>query len=184
MLLKLWTVRPASDYALLQTQGVYVADERFVLPEWRCAYQWMADQLAKKVPPPAGVTVPVWAWYRAHGSLRPKPDLRRSGHLAKGQKGVRIECVLPAEQVLLSSFDGWHAVLNNHCLSLDDAEYENHEHLARTLSAEAFERVKQQSWQGIFDLNLLPDPKIYEVQAVFWQLPWSAVVRVDDFTAR
>lgn len=59
------------------------------------------------------VEFPVWAWYRAHGQQRPKPDLRKRDFLEPGQQGVRIELDLPDEQVPLSSFDGWPAVLNN-----------------------------------------------------------------------
>ena len=50
MLIKLWTVRPESDFSLLQQQGFYTADNVYVMPERRAAYQWMARQLAAKTP--------------------------------------------------------------------------------------------------------------------------------------
>ncbi|MDO4226213.1 DUF3841 domain-containing protein [Neisseria sp.] len=184
MLIKLWTVRPASDFAILQKQGVYTADERYVMPERMEAYQWMSRRLAEKTPAPAGVRFPLWAWYHAHGSKRPKPDLRKRGHLEKGEKGVRIEFLMPETDVLLSSFDGWHAVLNNHFFSLDDQEYEHHENMENKLSAADLQQAKEKSWLRIFDLNLIPNPAIYEIQAVFWQLDLASVVKVDYFTAR
>ncbi|MFD1245008.1 DUF3841 domain-containing protein [Paralysiella testudinis] len=184
MLIKLWTVRPASDYALLQQQGFYSADSRYVLPERAAAYRWMAQQLAEKTPTPAGVDFPLWAWCRAHGSRQPKPDLRKRDHLEKGQPGVCIEFMLPQAQVLLSSFDGWHAVLNNHFFSLGDEEYEYHESLQTRLPPAALAREKQKSWLRIFDLDLLPEPAVYEVQAVFWRLELASVVKVDYFVAR
>ena len=104
--------------------------------------------------------------------------------MEKGGQGVRIELMLPQEQVLLSSFDGWHAVLNNHFLSLTDEEYEQHASMETALSANALKRAKQKSWRRIFDLSLLPDPAVYEVQAVFWRLEMAAVTKVDYFTAR
>ncbi|MGR6981615.1 DUF3841 domain-containing protein [Testudinibacter sp. P27/CKL/0425] len=159
MSLKLWTVRPESDFILLEKQGFYTADSQFVLPEWKDAYQWMSYHLAQKTPAPAGIDVPVWAWQQAQGNKRSKPDLRYGGYLEKGVRGVRIEFMIPEEQVLLSDFDGWHAVLNNFCFSLDDAEYDYHERLENELSASEFEQIKQQSWLRIFDLDLLPADK-------------------------
>ncbi|WP_373747117.1 DUF3841 domain-containing protein [Neisseria dentiae] len=114
MLIKLWTVRPAGDYAILQQQGIYTADEHYVMPERIETYQWMSQRLAEKTPAPAGVRFPLWAWYHAHGCKHPKPDLRKRGYLEKGEKGVRIEFMIPASDALLSNFDGWHAVLNDH----------------------------------------------------------------------
>ena len=183
-MLTLWTVRPATDYDLLKEQGFYTADECFVMPERLEAYRWMSRRLSEKTPAPPGVCFPLWAWYRTHGDKHPKPDLRRSGHLEKGEKGVRIEFMIPAEQVLLSSFDGWHAVLNNHFFSLDDREYEYHEKLETELPPDALQQEKEKSWLRIFDLSLLLDPSVYEVQAVFWRLELSSVVGVDYFTAR
>ena len=184
MLIKLWTVRPESDFSLLQQQGFYTADNVYVMPERRAAYQWMARQLAAKTPAPAGVDLPLWAWRHAHGNRKSRPDLRKRGHLEKGEAGVRIEFSLPQEQVLLSSVDGWHAVLNHHFFSLDDEEYEYHERLETELAADELEQAKQQSWLRIFNLDLLPDPAVYEVQAVFWRLEMDSVTKVDYFTAR
>lgn len=183
-MLTLWTVRPLSDYTLLQRQGIYTTDPNLVEPHRLSAYRWMAEQLAKRCPPPPDAELPVWAWYRAHGLHKPKPDLRKTGHLSKGEQGVRLEFEIDEQAVLLSSFDGWHAVLNDHCFALTDEEYEYYEHLEQTLPAGEFERVKQQSWLKIFDLSLLPDPEIYEVQAVFWQLKAEQVKKADFFTGR
>lgn len=163
---------------------MFVSDPRYVIPEWQAAYRWMAERLAEKTPAPAGVEFPVWAWYRAHGQQRPKPNLRKRGFLERGQQGVRIELDLPDEQVLLSSFDGWHAVLNNWFFTLGDAQYEHAERLEASLPPDALAREKELSWHRIFNLSLLPDPEQYEVQAVFWQLHLAHVRQVDFFTAR
>lgn len=182
-MLTLWTVRPLSDYTLLQQQGIYRTDSQKILPHRLPAYRWMAQRLAERCPPPFEGALPVWAWYRAYGTRQPKPDLRKSGHLPKGEAGVRLELEISGHDVLLSSFDAWHAVLNDCCFALTDAEYEHYEHLAHTLPAAEFEQIKRQSWLKIFDLDLLPDPAVYEVQAVFWQLRIEQVKKVDFFTA-
>lgn len=51
------------------------------------------------------------ARYKYNG-LHRKPDLRRSGHLAKGTKGVCIELELDESQILFSQFEMWNWVLN------------------------------------------------------------------------
>lgn len=182
--LKLWSVRPESDYFLLKKQGVYHTDERLVSHHRLEAYYWIAEQLRKKVQPPEGITLPIWAWYRAHGLKQLKPDLRKRGHLQCGERGVRIEFSVPENLVLLSNFDAWHSVLNNHCFALNDAEYEYYEQLEQTCSTGKFEQIKQESWQKIFDLSLLPDPNIYEIQAILWELKIEWVRKVDFFIAR
>ncbi|ASK27371.1 hypothetical protein BG910_06120 [Neisseria chenwenguii] len=149
------------------------------MPERLAAYRWMAARLAEKVPPPASVAFPIWAWRFAHGRRQPKPDLRRRGHLEKGAAGVRIEFEIPQEQVLLSSFDGWHAVLNDTFFSLGDEEYERCERLEAELPSEKLREAKEKSWYGIFDLSKLPGPDVYEVQAVFWRLDMTMVGKVD-----
>ncbi|WP_131667453.1 DUF3841 domain-containing protein [Psychrobacter pygoscelis] len=182
--LKLWTVRPESDYFLLASQGVYHTDAHLVANHRLDAYYWMAEQLRKKVAAPKGVNLPVWAWYRAYGLKRIKPDLRKKGHLEHGERGVRIEFDVPDDLVLLSSFDSWYAVLNNHCLALSDSEYDYYKKLEQTCSKNSFEKIKRDSWLKIFDLNLLADPDSYEVQAVLWKLKSEWVRKVDFFIAR
>lgn len=182
--LKLWTVRPESDYFLLEKQGVYHTDEHLVPSHRLEAYYWISEQLNKKVLAPKGVSLPIWAWYRAYGLNQAKPDLRKKGHLQKGERGVRIEFNAPEDLVLLSNFDGWHSVLNNHCLALSDEEYYFYESLEKTCSKSDFEKIKRESWLKIFDLNLLENPNTYEVQAVLWELRSEWIQKVDFFTAR
>ena len=182
--LKLWTVRPRSDFFLLQEQGFFRTDRRFVDNFFLKAYDWMTEQLKKKTPPPKGVDLPVWAWYRYGGLNQIKPDLRRNAHLKRGEKGVRIEFEVPENLVLLSGFDAWHAVLNDWCFSLNDEEYDYYKKMEKICSKAVFDKMKRQSWLKIFDLNLLDDPSTDGVQAVLWELKIEWVKKVDFFIAR
>lgn len=183
-MLTLWTIRPVSDYEILRRDGVYRTNPALVDEHRLSAYHWIASELAKRTQPLPHTSLPVWAWYHAHGANKPKPDLRQSGHLPKGEKGVRIEFTIPKEMVLLSNFDAWHSVLNDWCFALDDDEYEHYERLEQTLPPDEFQGIKEQTWQKIFDLSLIPDPTTYEIQAVFWELRLDWVKKVDFFTAR
>lgn len=182
--LKLWTVRPRSDFFLLQEQGFFRTDRRFVYDFFLKAYDWMAEQLKKKTPSPKGADLPVWAWYRYGGLNQAKPDLRRNAHLKRGEKGVRIEFEVPENLVLLSNFDAWHAVLNDWCFSINNEEYDYYKKMEKTCPKAVFNEMKWQSWLKIFDLNLLDDPSTDGVQAVLWELKIEWVKKVDFFIAR
>jgi hypothetical protein len=155
----------------------------------------MSDQMRLRLPP-HHTRVPLWGWYRWQGTKQCRPDLRASGHLARGLPGVRIELELPEDSVLLSDFDSWHCVLNRCFLSLNEQEDETFvRELERTgveqrwPYPEPFDLRVVSSWQRIFDLEAgdvewrgpLSERSI---QATFWELTIPQIRRVDIFRAR
>jgi hypothetical protein len=130
----------------------------------------MAKRLGRVVPAPAEHAAPVWAWVQYNGEARPRPDLRRTAHLPRGTRGVRLELVLPASCVLLSDFDLWHYVLNDGPIPVAGS-------------------ARGKNWDKVFDLDY-HDPDVTlarskkSIQAVFWEAPVSAVRAVDFFIAR
>ena len=186
--MKLWTIRTTKEWDILQHEGVLRTD--VALSDWhlrRRAYAWMSRQLKKCVgAPPSGVVLPIWVWRYWAGTARARPDLRCGTMLSRGTLGVRLELNLPPESVLLSNFDAWHAVLNDHYHALDDADYEWFEQLAASgeLSAAQLKQIKEDSWQRIFDLSLILDPSTWAVQGVVWEISLTSVQKVDYFKAR
>jgi hypothetical protein len=191
----LWTIQDMAAWERLQRDGVLRGNGRRVPVYHRHAYQWMAAQMRLRLPPPHA-RFPLWGWYRWRGIRRCRPDLRASGHLAKGLPGVRIELELPEDRVLLSDFDAWHCVLNRCFLSLREQEEEVFtKELERTgvqqgwPYPEPFRSQVVSSWQRIFDLEA-GDPEWWgplserSIQATFWELSLSQIRRVDTFTAR
>ena len=191
----LWTVQDMAAWERLQEEGLLQGDGRRVEPYHRHAYQWMAEQMRLRLPPPHP-HFPLWAWHRWQGTRRARPDLRASGHLMKGAPAVRIEFELSEDRVLLSDFDAWHCVLNRCFLSLQEQEEEAFAAdlkkgglSARWPYPEPFHSRVVSSWQRIFDLDA-GDPDWWgqlserSVQATFWELALSQVRRVDRFTAR
>ena len=99
---------------------------------------------------------PIWAWQR-------KPDLRRSAHLSKGEKGVRLQLEVPEDLVLFSEFNAWHSVLNNSYIGKTMQEFEDY--FAYKLNPSEEEKVE--SWNLIFidsgmDWNLVADKPIFQ----------------------
>jgi hypothetical protein len=85
---------------------------------------------------------PIWAYAW-------KPDLRYRRSEYKF-KTVYLILDVPDERVLLSCYDGWHAVMNNSYLSITEKEDEKMQN--------ATQRQKERSWERIFDLDLKYDP--------------------------
>jgi hypothetical protein len=99
---------------------------------------------------------------------------------------VRIAFDADPDKVLLSCFDSWHAVLNDHFHSLSDQEYDRNEALIAKKGAADPEvvKLKRDSWDRIFDLRLIPDKTSCAVQAVLWEIPAEWIKAIEPFTAR
>lgn len=191
----LWTVQHAETWERLQNDGILRGDGRRVEAYHREAYEWIAGQMRLRLPP-LHARFPLWGWCLWQGLGRPRPDLRASGHLARGTPGVRVEFDIPKDKVLLSDFDAWHCVLNKRFLSLTEdednafaAELESARVQDRWPYPEPFRSRVVSSWQRIFDLEAGEEewwgaPSERSIQATFWELELSQVRHIDHFTAR
>jgi len=113
-MITVWTIQPVETWERLQTSGRLYTDGRRTPPELRFAYRRMRQQMQSRIPGYGG-RYPWWGW------AYPKPDrpaersrrsLRRTDHLPRSTRGVRLELEVPDEEALTSDFDAWHAVLN------------------------------------------------------------------------
>ena len=189
----LWTIRHAAEADILERTGVLRASGRWAPRELAPAYRWMAAQLTARVgPPPARGAYPLWAWHRWKGLQQAKPDLRASAHLRSGQPGVRVAFELDRDEVLLSDFDAWHAVLNRHYLATsptDEQAFERRLARAGHPPPAALTARIEQSWERIFDLRRAlrgwrEDFAALSIQATFWELRLAQVVEWRRFVAR
>ncbi len=201
--LTLWTIQPLIWYEnLLQNKIIFTEkskiDEEFF---FEYAYQWIAEQMIDNIGKPYfnQELLPIWAWYQYQGINKKRPDLRYSGHLKRGSKGVRIEFIKPSNQVLLSDFDLWHAVLNNHYIADNAKEDEDFDNMMRKSNIDYpynpyknptnIQTIIEKSWLKVLNLNyrseyfptLLKDKSI---QATFWNLSTDEIVQVDEFIAK
>jgi hypothetical protein len=174
--IRIVTIQSAQAWQKAQARGVLRTDGRYSSRDFRCAYRWMAAQLADRVGrAPAGVTYPVWGWYRYRG--RQYPNWQAYYRYApEGESGVYVVADIPADKVLLSCFHKWHCVLNDQYLSADEADDDANENASRD--------VIEASWQGVFDLT----PSEWwdvdgrqDIQTCLWELNLDWVVRVKEF---
>ncbi|PNK59571.1 DUF3841 domain-containing protein [Psychrobacter sp. FDAARGOS_221] len=181
--MKLWSIRTLDELDILLSGQPLRTDPDKVDKDRKQAYRWIAKQLANKVSPPQGVEYPIWVWRYWEGKHRAKPDLRAGGHVQRGCKAVRIELDISSDKVLLSDFDSWHAVLNNHHLSHTDAEYEYYEQYeAQEKDANLLKKSKEATWLKIFSIEDLPDD--WAVQGVTWEILPEHIVNYKVFTGR
>lgn len=196
----LWTIQSIEAWQVLKASRILSCNNQLIEKEFFEAYVWMAQQMEKRIPfPRPGNALPLWAWYQWDGERRKRPDLRSSGHLPRGERGVRIEFQIRDDWVLLSDFDLWHYVLNYWYLPQSLADEELFEmklaehglsfYDTKPLPDPTFHDAIRQSWERIFDLECEVDDFVYpkekkSIQATFWELRLEDVRRVDKFIAR
>ena len=186
----LWTVQPVEVYEKILKTGRYVCDgrktDKFFRDRYKCRSKvcpWWGRG------PPKNVTYPVWAWH-TRDFKRKKPDLRYSEYGRHGDKMVCLTIEVPDKDVLLTDFDAWHFVLNKWYLNTDcwdEETYDKDHEWLDSLSQEERDRVIEESWKGIYNL----DPKETDwcargkwIQATFWELKKEYIKKVQFFTVK
>lgn len=199
--MKLWTIQPISWFDKLQIEGVIYGNAPLanIDENWQPAYNWITKQMEQKIgQKPFENSTPIWAWYQYDNAQKKQPDLRNTGFLAKGTKGVRIEFDKPENDVLLSDFDLWHYPLNYWCIHDTEKEDNDFDNLLKVEGVNFIDREKytpilktkvEKSWDKVFDLNYNQQYSAKKkeektIQATFWSLSLDEVVKVDFFTAR
>lgn len=162
--------------------GVLYGDKRFVWADFKLPYSWLMEQMNTKIGK-SNRTTPVWAWYKNNDKM---PDLRESGHLEKGTKGVRLKIEIADKYVLLSDFDLWHMVLTPGHIPKSKADDKRWDILWETNKIEYFEKCKE-TWFRIFEFNKFANTYYGDgkyIQATMWEVPIKCVKKVDYFIAR
>ncbi len=201
----LWTIQPIEWYeSLLKNKHIFakptLSDQYMDNdPTFRQAYDWLIIQMEKRIKAkPCKNILPIWAWYQHSNSDKKRPDLRYSGLLPKGTKGVRIKLKKKKSEVLFSDFDLWHSVLNYWYIADDEQDHNDFFSLLNSCGLAFTERDRypshiqkqvEESWQKIFDMDYCQEYsaksfKNKSIQATFWDLFLDEVVSVDKFIAR
>jgi hypothetical protein len=197
----LWTIQVEAAWRKLRSCGVLQGSADLIMEKtWQGPYDWMVQKMGHRIgPAPSKNTYPLWAWFQWKNRRQAKPDLRSSGHLSKGEFGVRIEFECPDNTVLLSDFDLWHYVLNywyipETKIEGDCFETELNKHGlsffdTKPLPNQKYHKRIVRSWDKIFDLDwhertiALPKSK-KSIQATLWELTIEQVRSVRHFKSR
>lgn len=199
----LWTIQTVEWYNQFLQKGIIFGTGKYITQDWEfclLGYEWLMNKMDKKIGKrPFKECFPVWAWYQYKDINKPKPDLRSSGFLPKGTKGVRVEINKKENEVLLSDFVLWHfPFAYHHFIGENEQEAIEFEELLKskgldqTAITELPKKIQAKiikSWDKVLDLDF-HDPYYTEprerkmIQATFWTVSLDEVVRVDKFIAR
>ncbi|HCU33102.1 MAG TPA: hypothetical protein DF364_04555 [Ruminococcaceae bacterium] len=187
--MKLWSIQPKDIYDKIIKDGVYRCDEAYVDPDFKKAYDWLVDEMVRRIgPQPEGVRYPVWAIHTWYGK-RKKPDFRslRWEWGAGGEQYVCMEIDVPDSGVVLSDCDYWHSVLNDLPLTKSDKEFDDLANTYDPLPADEKKKYRENSWLGIFSfentgVDNWADSGKY-VQATFWELRKEQIRKVSRFVS-
>lgn len=205
--MKLWTIQNEGAYEKFKDTGILRTDDRFICKDMLFHYNWMAGQMKKLIGVPISekTKYPIWAWYQWGGIKQKKPDLRFSGHLEKGTKGVLLELEVEPKNVLLSDFEDFNNVLNYGYISDSEEEYDSfYNELERygyshyVLQSEdkksdildEYKLRLHKSWEKIFDFERERDEnwsgrkEDQSIQATMWEVKWEQVVSAKHFIAK
>jgi hypothetical protein len=185
--IELWTRMNRKFYEQLLRNGVIRGSEDHVWAEFVEPYKWMIEQMKQRIPGFAG-GYPIWAWTR-------RKDAEWSGRPRKAHDRVLVRWRAPRDQVLLSDFFTWHAVLGGRLLARNEAEYDAwHEELEQRgldrfgrhlddYPPDIRERLEA-SWQLVFDgwdqIDGQWHGKHVRVQAVIPELRMNQVIAIYD----
>ncbi|WMJ81419.1 DUF3841 domain-containing protein [Clostridium sp. MB40-C1] len=205
--MRLWTIQNEVVYQKFKDVGILRADNSFICDDMICHYNWMVEQMKKRIGFPIieKIKYPIWAWYQWQGIEHKRPDLRFSGHLNKGTKGMLLELEVEPANVLLSDFDDFNSVLNYGYITDSEVEYDNfynelesygYCHYDLQSSNKGTDILNQfklrlyESWEKIFDLERKMDEgwsgkkEEQSIQATMWEVRWKQVVSIKHFIAK
>ena len=198
----LWSILTEEAWRELNNQGVLKCSVEHINSYYASSYDWMREQLKREVGPASKDSYyPIWAWYQYKSSEKPKPDLRCSGHLENGSRGVRVQIEVPNTRVLLSDFILWNLTFNDGYVPKSSDDDDKWDKLLKTIGyknrhesgdlPERFKKALKKSWRRIFrEINLpdfFPDKQSHldkSIQACLWEIQLDEVVKFKQFKAR
>lgn len=192
-LVKVWTIQPLEVWEQVDQLGLLAVDAARLPYDgyvpWQ--YEWLAKQLQERLPGYCG-SLPWWSY----GAC---PDLRQYRHSRpRGQREVRMEILLPSEEIFSMPCWAWDTVYSGHFLSFEREERLDWDRRMREAVTDEdlwplpqpWREELEASWERLFDPALPPssdgDDEFHcrlgtKQEAVFGLLRRSAIKRVTHF---
>lgn len=198
--MRVYTIQTIGFYEELLQNGVaYCNRESETCKESKVQYDWMAEQMRKRIgePPIPEIKYPVWVWRQYNSKKDPMPPMSPK-EIPDGQKeAVMLEMDVPDNEVLLSDLNLWILPLNHWAINKKREDkllykelgvyeekhgkcYEMHEY------PEEIRRKIFDSWERVFDLNIYDPymitskPQNRSIQGTIWLLrkEWLKVAHI------
>lgn len=200
MKLRLWSIQEESKLDEITSKGKLICTENKFSKEWDNEYRWMIKQMQNRIGNSEFESqYPIWAWYQYQNANHRRPDLRKTNHLPRGNKGIRIEFLKNKTEVILSDFILWHyplsykSIIANNKTELDKFESKLKQlNLDKTSLEELPKHLQNEimkSWDKIFDMDF--ENEYYTnkkhdkiIQACCWNIKEHEIVKIDKFKAR
>ena len=198
--MKVYTIQSIDFWKTLMRDGiVYCNQESYWCQNFRLQYDWMAEQMRKRIgePPLPEIKYPVWVWQQFNSKKAPTPKMSPKEINPEENEAVMMELEVPDNEVLLSNLNLWMLPLNswaisskreNKMLYQELGEYEKTHGKCFTMT-EYPPAIRQKiidSWVRVFDLDTF-DPyrsshirKNRSIQGTIWYLrkEWVKVAHV------
>lgn len=111
----MYTVHPEYLYKKMREQGYLEGDKKFAMfPE---AYEWMIGQMKKRLANCDMENTPIWLWER-------RPNRNELALATKGERWDILKLDVPEYQILWSSFDELHRILNDSPIMYNKKEWD------------------------------------------------------------
>jgi hypothetical protein len=172
-----YSVQTLKAYKVMREQGFLEGNlELAMFPE---AYQWMMAQMKKRVPNYKGDAAPIWLWQR-------RVNRNERFLLPTGTKGAILKLEIPRKDILWSSFDEWHNIINHFPFTYDETEWEEFEKRGFP------EQEVKATWEKLFDTEWLAsrpkewagNPQYIKWQGVTPRITMNQVQKVERFIAK
>ncbi|WP_071395090.1 DUF3841 domain-containing protein [Bacillus tuaregi] len=172
-----YSVQKLAAYKLMREQGYLEGNIEFsMFPE---EYKWMMEQIEKRLPDYNGQEAPIWVWER-------QVNRNERSLLPKGTKGVILKLDIPEKDILWSSFEEWHTILNNSPITFDMIEWEEFEKREFPI------KDVRETWERLFDMDWLASrPKEWAgniqeqwLQGATTRITMEQIIKVERFIAK
>ena len=198
--MRVYTIQTVAFYEELMRNGVvYCNRESECCLDSKVQYDWMAEQMRKRVgePPRPEIKYPIWVWYQYISKKRPVPTMSSKDMEKEETEAVMLELEVPDNQVLLSNYFIWHLPLSHWAICNKNEDKQLYKELGEYEKAhgkcyemheypENIQRKIIATWERVFDMNL-HDPYIVtcrrqnrSIQGTIWLLrkEWIKVAHI------
>ncbi|MFE8697570.1 DUF3841 domain-containing protein [Cytobacillus sp. FJAT-53684] len=173
----MYTVQPEFLYIKMREQGFLEGNKDFAMfPE---PYEWMVSQMKKHIVFSNMKNYPIWLWRR-------KPNRNEKALAPKGKRWVILKLDIAEDEILWSSFDEWHTILNNSPIVYDENEWNDFKRkgFPKEEVIKTWERLFDHQWLANRPSDWIGDYKEHWLQGVTSRITMEQIKKVSRFLGK